>query len=63
MLLIACGGEWVTTQLAWLRRHTTTFRSAFGAIAVLVGLLQLFQYDVLVSAWATQWLPSLSQGL
>jgi cytochrome c biogenesis protein CcdA len=63
MLLIAYGGQWVDTRLAVLQRHTTLFRRGFGALALGVALLQLFQYDVFVSAWATQWLPSLSQGL
>ena len=38
-------------------------RKVFGLIAIGVAILQLFQYDVFVSAWATQWLPPLSQGL
>jgi cytochrome c-type biogenesis protein len=63
MLLIAYGGQWVDSRLSLLQRHTTLFRRGFGALALGVALLQLFQYDVFVSAWATQWLPSFSQGL
>jgi len=63
MLLIAYGGRWVNARLGFFQRHASLFRQGFGALAVGVALLQLFQYDVLVSAWATQWLPSLSQGL
>lgn len=63
MLLIAYGGHWVTSRLSFLKRRATLFRRIFGAVAVSVGILQLLQYDVLVSAWATQWLPSVSQGL
>jgi cytochrome c-type biogenesis protein len=63
MLLIAYGGHWVTSRLAFLQRHAGSLRRLFGALAVTVAVLQLLQYDVLVSAWATQWLPSVSQGL
>ncbi len=62
MLLIAYGGNWVTSRLAFFGAHTTLFRRLFGAIAVGVAVLQLLQYDVLVSAWATRWLPSIAQG-
>ncbi|UOV05479.1 cytochrome c biogenesis CcdA family protein [Pseudoxanthomonas mexicana] len=63
MLLIAYGGRWVTAHLQFLQRHADGLRRGFGALAVVVAVLQLLQYDVLVSAWATQWLPPLSQGL
>jgi cytochrome c biogenesis protein CcdA len=63
MLLIAYGGHWVTSRLSFLQRHAGGLRRFFGALAVTVAVLQLLQYDVLVSAWATQWLPSVSQGL
>ena len=63
MLAIAYGGNWVTSRLAFFNRRADLFRKFFGAIAIAVALLQLFQYDVAFSAWATQWLPSLSTGL
>lgn len=63
MLLVAYGGNWVTSRLAFLQRRAVLVRRMFGAVAAGVAVLQLLQYDVLVSAWATQWLPSLSQGL
>lgn len=63
MLSIAYGGHWVTSRLGFLQRHAGGLRRFFGALAVTVAVLQLLQYDVLVSAWATQWLPSVSQGL
>ena len=63
MLLIAYGGRWVNSRLSFLQRHADLLRKLFGLMAVGVAVLQLLQYDVLVSAWATQWLPPLSQGL
>lgn len=63
MLLVAYGGRWINTRLPFLQRHAPLVRKGFGALAIAVAVLQLLQYDVLVSAWATQWLPSLSQGL
>lgn len=63
MLLIAYGGNWVNARLPFLQRRADLLRRCFGALAIVVAVLQLLQYDVLVSAWATQWLPPLSQGL
>lgn len=63
MLGIAYGGQWVEARLGFFQRRTTLFRRLFGALAIAVAVLQLLQYDVFVSAWATQWLPSVSQGL
>jgi hypothetical protein len=63
MLAIAYGGNWVSSRLAFFNRRADLFRKVFGAIAIAVALLQLFQYDVFFSAWATQWLPSISTGL
>ena len=63
MLSIAYGGRWISARLPFLQRHAELLRKGFGAIAVVVAVLQLLQYDVFVSAWATQWLPPLSQGL
>lgn len=63
MLSIAYGGRWISGRLPFLQRHAELLRKGFGAIAVAVAVLQLLQYDVFVSAWATQWLPPLSQGL
>ncbi len=63
MLAIAYGGNWVSSRLAFFNRRADLFRKVFGGIAIAVALLQLFQYDVFFSAWATQWLPSISAGL
>ena len=63
MLTIAYGGNWVSARLAFFNRRVNVFRKTFGAIAIAVAVLQLFQYDVAFTAWATQWLPSFSTGL
>lgn len=63
MLLVAFGGGWINGRIPFLQRHAGLLRKSFGAIAVGVAVLQLLQYDVFVSAWATQWLPNVSQGL
>jgi len=63
MLLIAYGGNWASSKIMFFSRRANAIRKLFGAIAIAVAALQLTQYDVLVSAWATQWLPSVSSGL
>lgn len=63
MLAIAYGGNNLSKRLAGLTRRADVLRKGFGAIAVLVALLQIFHYDIAFIAWATQWLPSVSTGL
>ena len=63
MLAIAYGGNWVSSRLSFFNRRADLFRRIFGVIAIAVAVLQLFQYDVAFTAWATQWLPSISTGL
>jgi cytochrome c-type biogenesis protein len=63
MLAIAYGGRWVSSRLAFLNRRADLFRIGFGVVAIAVAVLQLFHYDVLLTAWATQWLPAISTGL
>jgi len=63
MLAIAYGGNWVSSRLGFVQRRADLFRKVFGAIAILVAVLQLLQYDVVFTAWATRWLPSFSTGI
>jgi len=63
MLAIAYGGNWVTARLAFFNRRADLFRKTFGVIAIAFAVLQLFHYDVAFTAWATQWLPSISTGI
>lgn len=63
MLAIAYGGDWVSSRLGFFNRRARLFRKLFGAVAIAFAVLQLLQYDVLFTAWATQWLPSVSTGL
>ena len=63
MLVIAYGGDWVSSRLGFFNRRAGLFRKLFGAVAIAFAVLQLLQYDVLFTAWATQWLPSVSTGL
>ena len=63
MLLIAYGGNWINGWMPAFKTHAGLLRKGFGALAVAVAVLQFLQYDVFVSAWASQWLPALSQGL
>lgn len=63
MLVIAYGGNRLSTRIAVLTSKADLLRKGFGAIAVSVALLQLFHYDLACIAWATQWLPSVSTGL
>ena len=63
MLAIAYGGNWVASRLGALTRRADLLRKGFGVIAIAVAVLQLLRYDIAFTAWATQWLPSVSTGL
>jgi cytochrome c-type biogenesis protein len=63
MLLIAYGGSWVSQRLAFFNQRANLFRTVFGVIAIVFAVLQLLHYDIAFTAWATQWLPSVSTGL
>ncbi|WP_197427143.1 cytochrome c biogenesis CcdA family protein [Noviluteimonas gilva] len=63
MLAIAYGGRWISARLSSFHRSADLFRKAFGAIAIVVAVLQLFHYDVALIAWATQWFPAVATGL
>jgi cytochrome c biogenesis protein CcdA len=63
MLAIAYGGNWVSARLAFFNRRADLFRKTFGVIAIAFAVLQLFHYDVAFTAWATQWLPTISTGI
>lgn len=63
MLAIAYGGNWVSSRLTSLTRRADLLRKGFGVIAIAVAVLQLLHYDIAFTAWATQWLPSVSTGL
>lgn len=63
LLVIAYGGRYVTAQVRKLSPHAHRLQQAFGAIVVITAVAMYFQYDTLVVARLTEFLPSLNPGV
>jgi cytochrome c biogenesis protein CcdA len=63
MLIIAYGGQAVTTRVRSLARITPRLQQAFGVIVIGFAIISCFQYDTLIVAWLTGFYPSGQIGL
>lgn len=63
MLGIAYGGQYATTRVRQLARHTHRMQQALGVLVILVAAAMYFQYDTLVSVWLADFYPSARTGL
>lgn len=63
MLLIAYGGQYVTTQVRSIARYSRPLQQAFGAAIVLTAVALHFQYDSLITLWLSQFYPEGRLGL
>jgi cytochrome c-type biogenesis protein len=63
MLLIACGGQYVTTRVHGLARYATALQRTFGAAVLLVAIAFYTQYDTVVTVWLSDFYPNLQTGL
>jgi cytochrome c-type biogenesis protein len=63
MLLIAYGGQAVTTRIRSIARITPRLQQAFGVVVIAFAALSYFQYDTLIVAWLTGFYPQGQIGL
>jgi cytochrome c-type biogenesis protein len=63
MLLIAYGGQFVTTRVRWLSRAAAPLQRGFGAIIVLFAAAMYFDYDTFLIAWISDFYPGQGVGL
>jgi cytochrome c-type biogenesis protein len=63
MLVIAYGGQAVTTRVRSIARHAPLLRSAFGIFVIAVALATFFHYDTLIVAWFASFYPNGQVGL
>ncbi|MBR1123598.1 cytochrome c biogenesis protein CcdA [Bradyrhizobium lablabi] len=63
MLLIAYGGQAVTTRVRSLARITPRLQQGFGVVVIGFALASYFQYDTLIVAWLTSFYPNGQIGL
>ena len=63
MLLIAYGGQAVTTRVRSIARITPKLQQGFGVVVIAFAAISYFQYDTLIVAWLTGFYPSGQIGL
>ncbi len=63
MLIIAYGGQTVTTRIRGLARITPRLQQAFGVVVIGFAVASYFQYDTLIVAWLTGFYPTGQLGL
>jgi cytochrome c-type biogenesis protein len=63
MLLIAYGGQVVTTRARHLVRYTRPLQQTFGVVIVLVAVAMFYQYDAVIAVWLSHYYPDLTVWL
>ncbi|CAN5839116.1 cytochrome c biogenesis CcdA family protein [soil metagenome] len=63
MLLIAYGGQYISTRARGLVRYTRVLQQGFGVVIVLVAIATFFQYDAVITVWLSNFFPEFSTGL
>lgn len=65
MLIIAYGGQFITTKVRALTKYTTILQRVFGVLIALFAVAMLFQYDVKLQAKILEWysFPTLEETL
>jgi len=63
MLLIAYGGQYVTTRVRGFARYAPVLQQAFGAAVLLVAIATYAQYDTIITLWLSNFYPNLQTGL
>ena len=63
MLAIAYGGQFATTRVRSLARFSHRLQQGFGVLVMVFAVAMYLQYDVLVTAWLSQFYPAGQIGL
>ena len=63
MLAIAYGGQFATTRVRSLARYSNRLQRGFGVLVIAFAVAMYLQYDVLVTAWLSEFYPAGQIGL
>jgi hypothetical protein len=63
MLLIAHGGQAITTRIRNVARIAPKLQRGFGIVVIAFAVASYFQYDTLIVAWLTGFYPNGQIGL
>lgn len=62
ILLIAYGGQAITTRVRWLSRAAASLRRGFGAVIVSFAAAMYIDYDTFLVAWISDFYPGQGVG-
>jgi cytochrome c-type biogenesis protein len=63
MLVIAYGGQYFSTRIRQIARHSRHLQQGFGGVVLLTAVAIHYQYDTLVTVWLPGFYPNVSLGL
>lgn len=63
MLVIAYGGQYVTTHVRRLARYAARIQQGFGVVVILTAIAIYYQYDTLITVWLSRFYPGGQVGL
>jgi cytochrome c biogenesis protein CcdA len=63
MLVIAYGGQAITTHVRSIARISPRLQQGFGVVVIAFAIASYFQYDTLAVAWLTNFYPAIQLGL
>lgn len=58
MILIAYGGQYITTKVRWLSQYTTRVQQIFGMLILLLAIAMYYQYDLVLQAKLLEIFPA-----
>jgi cytochrome c biogenesis protein CcdA len=58
MLVIAYGGQYVTTRVRGITRYTHRLQQIFGVLLILLAVAFYYQYDTVIESWFAGFFPS-----
>src|SRR5258708_11558459 len=58
MLVIAYGGQAVTTRIRSIAKISPRLQQGFGVVVIAFAVASYFQYDTLIVAWLTSFYPN-----
>jgi len=59
MLVIAYGGQFMTTRVRAVAKYAERLQKLFGVLIILTAIAIYFQYDVVIYAWIAEIFPNL----
>jgi cytochrome c-type biogenesis protein len=63
MLIIAYGGQYLTSRIRGFARFTHVLQRAFGTAVLVVAIAFYAQYDTVITVWLSNHNPNLQMGL